>query len=263
MKLTNYQTKAARKILVYGAPKTGKTEFVGALAAKKRLWWLDMEDGIKTLLRPESSAAKHLDSIELIRLPDTQLFPIAIETVLKIIKGGACKVCHKHGKVGCGICLKEAPTEFTTIDVNSFTNDDVLVLDSVSQLSVSTMNFICKDQILKGNDDYKPDWDDWRKQGFLLDRIFSIVQQANFNVVAISHEQLVEMEDGKKKLVPIGGTSNFSKTFAKYFDDVVYAEVLNRKYRFYTAASQAPSAVVGSRRGLEFKEGDSICSLFE
>lgn len=264
MKLTEYKPTAARKILVYGAPKTGKTELVGSLAAAGfRLWWLDMEDGIKTLLRPESAAAKNLDNIELIRLPDTQTYPIAIETVLKIIKGGNQKVCHKHGKVDCHICKKEAPTAFTEINVSSFTNKDVLVKDSVSQLSTSTMNFICKEQIAKGNDDYKPDWDDWRKQGFLLDRIFSTVQQANFNCVCISHEQLVEMEDKKKKLVPIGGTGNFSKTFAKYFDDVIYCEIVNGKYKAYSSADQIGNAVVGSRTGKKLTEGKGLIELFQ
>lgn len=99
----------------------------------------------------------------------------------------------------------------------------------------------------------------------MLDRIFSILQQAPFNVVVISHESLVEMEDGKKKLVPIAGTSNFSKTFAKYFDDVVYAEVVNKKHRFASSTTYSGSIVLGSRSGkeLEKMESPKLLELFK
>ena len=43
-------------------------------------------------------------------------------------------------------------------------------------------------------------------------------------------ETMVEMEDKEKKIVPIGGTSNASKVFAKYFDDVVYLELVNKQH---------------------------------
>lgn len=264
MKLTEYQPNAARKILVYGAPKTGKTELVGSLATiGKKLWWFDLEDGIKTLLRPDSTASKSLGNIELFRLPDTQLFPIGIETILKVVKGdGSLKVCHRDGRVNCASCSKNFPNDFTAINTKEFTNNDVLVIDSVSQLATSAMNHICKDAIQKGNDDYKPDWEDYRKQGFLMDRIFSHFTQATYNIVCISHEQLVEMEDKKKRLVPIGGTSNFSKTFAKYFDDVIYTEFVNGKYRAYSDASQNSSAIIGSRTGRKITEGKGLSELF-
>lgn len=264
MKLTDYKPLAARKVLVYGPPKSGKTELVGSLAATGfKLWWFDLDSGIKTLLRPDSAAAKYLDNIELFNIPDTQTFPIGIETLLKVTKGGAFEVCHRDGRVNCASCKKNFPNGFSSIDTSKFTNQDILVIDSVSQLASSTMNHICRDHILKGDDDYKPDWDDYRKQGFLMDRIFSIVQQCSYNVVVISHEQMVEMEDKKKRLVPIGGTSNFSKTFAKYFDDVIYTEYLNGKYRSYSDASQNSSAIIGSRTGKKLTEGKGLIELFE
>lgn len=264
MKLTDYKPSAARKVLVYGAPKTGKTELVGSLSSiGKKLWWFDLDNGIQTLLRAESAAAKHLDSIEFFRLPDTQGFPIGVETLLKVLKGGKQHICHQHGKVGCLPCTKSSPDAFTDIDTGTFSNADVLVIDSVSQLAASVMNHIKKDLIAKGSEDIKPDWDDYAKQGFLMDRMFSIIQQSPYNVVCISHEQMVELEDKKKKLVPIGGTSNFSKTFAKYFDDVVYTEFINGKYRAYSDATQNSSAIIGSRTGKRLVEGEGLRALFE
>lgn len=265
MNLTDYAPTAARKILVYGQPKTGKTEFVAGLAESKKLWWFDLEDGIKSVISSPRINKEWLKNIEYFKLPDTQTFPVAIDTFLRVIKGGKHLICHAHGTVNCPKCKAALGADgFSSIDVGSFTNEDVLVIDSVSQLSASAMNLIQRDIIAKDNFDKKPEWDDYSKQGRILDRIFSIMQQAPFNFVAISHENLVELEDGKKKLVPIAGTSQFSKTFAKYFDDVVYAEVVNKKHKFASSTTYSGSIVLGSRAGkeLEKMESPKLMELF-
>lgn len=266
MKLTDYKEKAAQKVLVYGPPKVGgKTDLVGQVSAGKKLWWFDLEDGIKTLLHSPRMKKEWFDNIELFSLPDTQTFPVAVDTLLRVVKGGTNNICHKHGVVGCLACKKDAPEAFTSINVGEFTTNDVLVIDSVSQMTASIMNWICKKQISADNFDYKPTWDDYAKQGFILNRIFSILQHAPFNVICISHEQLVEMEDGKKKLVPIGGTSEFSKTFAKFFDHVVYCDMVNKKHKYASTTTYSGSIVLGSRSGksLETMENPSLLELFK
>ncbi len=264
MKLTDYKPNAARHILIYGEPKCGKTELAGSLAAMgKKLVWFDLEDGIKTLLRSDSAAAGHLENVELIKLPDSQGWPIAVETILKVAKGGLQKICHKHGQVNCARCVKAAPLDFTSVNVDEFNNEQVLVIDSVSGLASSVMNHIKRKDIALEKEDIKPDWDDYAKQGFLMDRIMSIFQHAPYNVICISHATMVEMEDKKKRLVPIGGTSNFSKTFSKYFDDVVYCEFVNGKYKAYSDATQNSSAIIGSRSGKKLVEGQGLRALFE
>lgn len=264
MKLNDYAPSAARKILVYGAPKTGKTELVAGLAEEKKLWWFDLEDGIKSALTSPRIKKEWLANIEYFHIQDTQIYPVAFDTLLRTIKGGKHEICHAHGAIGCMKC-KAAQAATSPIDLGGFTNNDVLVIDSGSQLSSSVMNMIRRADIAADKWDSKPDWDDYAKQGIMLDRIFSILQQAPFNVVVISHESLVEMEDGKKKLVPIAGTSNFSKTFAKYFDDVVYAEVVNKKHRFASSTTYSGSIVLGSRSGkeLEKMESPKLLELFK
>lgn len=264
MKLSDYVPSMARKVLVYGGPKTGKTELVAKLAAKKKLWWLDLEDGIKTVVNNPRIPVPWLDNIEVFRIPDTQIMPIAARTLLKIIKGANCEICHVHGAVGCPICKRDGGG-VSTINLSTFTNNDVLVIDSVSQLAQSAMNDIQKAVIAADKFDEKPSWDDYFNQGRIMDRIFSIMQQASFNVVAISHEQMVEMEDGSKKIVPIGGTSQFSKVFAKYFDDVVYCEVVNKGHKAASATGYKNNVVTGSRSGKAIearKEGADLLELF-
>ncbi len=261
MKLTAYIPAVARKILVYGAPKTGKTDLVGQIASIKKLWWFDIEDGVKTLIHSPRMKKEWLENIELFRIPDTQIFPIAARTLLKVIKGLPVEICEAHGAVDCPHC-KKANLPSTRICLREFTNDDVLVIDSVSQLAASAMNDIQKDIIAKDQFDKKPDWEDYSNQGRIMDRIFSILQQAPFHVVAISHEQLVEMEDGKKKIVPIGGTSQFSKTFSKYFDDVVYTEMVNKKHKVGSSTNYSNNIITGSRSNKEL-ESLAVPSLLE
>lgn len=264
MKLSQYKTQSARHILIYGPPKSGKTGAIGQLAKKFRLHFVDLEDSIKTLLNPAILPAEFLDNIDLIRIPDKQTYPMGIETVLKILKGGTSVICHEHGKVTCPICSKDPNAITTSLNLAAFENDkDILVIESYSQLAESAMNYIMRDAIAKDNFDAKPGWDDYGKQGRILERIGSIIQVAPFNIVVSTHEQMVEMEDGTKKIVPIGGTSNASKVFGKYFDDIVYCEVVNKTHRLISSSTAKANVLAGSRSGRELKPGDSLLQLFE
>lgn len=254
--------KSGQRIIVYGAPKTGKTELVGSLAEKYKLLWLDLEKGAGTLLKmPEAWQ----DNVELIDVPDTRSFPIAAETLLKVIRGVECIICDEHGKVSCPICKKDnKPT--TRVCLNELadkTDEWIVVVDSLTQLANSIMAQIVKNM----PDDYKFEWDDYRKQGTLMDLFLSQVQQARYNIICISHETETELDDGKKKLVPVAGTTNFSRNTAKYFDHVVRTEVKNKKHVFGSGTDFSISALTGSRLDVKIesqKEGEqSLFAFFE
>lgn len=268
MKLTEYKESAARKICVHGDPKTGKTDLVGQLAEHKKLWWFDLDDGVKTLLHSPRMKKEWFDNIELFPLPDTQLLPIGIDTLLRVIKGGEHKICWRHGACGCLRCKTEAPNNFSTINVGTFTNNDIMVIDSGSQLASSIMCHISRKILAADGDkwmEFSPGWDEFKKQGIVSNRVYSILQHAPFNVIVITHSQVVKMEDGKNKLVPIGGTSEYSKEFAKFFDEVIYCEIVNRKHVFASSTTYSGNIVVGSRTGkeLEKMEKPSLLEFFK
>lgn len=266
MKATDMKVAQPRKILIYGAPKTGKTELYGALAAAKKLHVFDNEQSTKTFFKESSPAFKHLNNIEIFPIADTQTFPVAIGTTLHATKNVAFSLCDAHGVKDCPIC-KKAGASFSVYDPTKFGPDDVVVIDSVSQLAQSAMYHILRNWISKDDYEHKADWDDWAAQGRMMDRFGSWIQSAPFSIVCVSHETLVEMEDGTKKIVPIGGTSNFSKTFAKYFDDVVYCEIVNGRYRATCSAEDKTRVVLGSRSGRKLtganKEQLSLLELFK
>ena len=264
MNLNDYQPAASRKVLIYGAPKTGKTALAGQVATIKKLHWCDGEDAVKTLMNRAILAPEFRSNINYIRLPDTQTHPIMFETVLRIVKGEATNICYNHGVNNCPKCKADPAARWSQVDVRKFGPDDVLVIDSVSQLAASAMHRVIAPKIVQDFGNYKPDWDDYRSQGFLLDRLFTLIQAAPFSIICISHEQLVEMEDKRMKLVPIGGTSNFSKTFAKYFDDVVYCDKVNNKHVAFSSSTYSNSIITGSRAGVLIeKDPNGILSLFQ
>lgn len=242
MKLTEKAVSSVHRVLIYGPPKTGKTELAGALSEHKKLIWVDLENGYTTLLKfPQ----EWKERIEIISLPDTRSYPIAIETCLKLIKGGPVSICEEHGKVSCPLC-KKSSLPFVDLELAKLGEDTVVVFDSLTQLTASAIAHITKGQ----PDDYKLDYSDWGNLGKLMEIFLSHVQQAPFNIVCISHETEAELEDGKVKLVPVAGTRAFSRNTAKYFDHVVYAEVKNKKHNFYSSTTSASNLNTGSRTGI-------------
>ena len=67
---------------------------------------------------------------------------------------------------------------------------------------------------------------------------------------------MVEMEDKKMKIVPVAGSSNFSKTFAKYFDSVVYCELVNKNHRFGSSTGYGMNILSGSRNNIATEKLD-------
>lgn len=242
-KLSSVSLRKAIHMILFGPPKAGKTELVGELAEHGlHLYFFDFENGSLTLSR--SINKENQNNVDLYKIPDTKDFPIAIETALKVIKTGKYEICDIHGKISCALCKKNN-TEFSIFDNTALGEKDVVVFDSLTQLSNSAMNHIGKDN--KDGDLWKPEWSDYRKQGSMLDRFLSTIQNAPWNCIVISHESTVEMADGREKIIPIAGTRNFSRNTAKYFDEVVYCEVQNRQHKASSSTTYSLDVLTGSR----------------
>lgn len=248
--------KEPRHIIVYGQPKSGKTELVGALAKHFHLWTISLDGGYKTWLRPDSAAHPYLKNIDIFPVADSQQYPMGVETMLKVLRQPARNVtiCEAHGKVDCPVCKKTIP-QLPVLPLADFKVDsDILVIDNYAQLMNSVMNHILADSLGKDNFDAKGTWDDYRKQGSISDRFGSTIQVAPYNVIVISQEILVETEDGGKKIAPIGGTRNKSSDFAGFFDDCVFCEVIGGQYVAYSSAEKKTRVVVGSRTGKKMQD---------
>ena len=256
MKLSQKIASKSHRVLLFGPPKSGKTQLAGELSKEFNLLWFDLENGVDTLLKLPT---EQKERIEVVTLPDTRSYPIAIETMLKVIKGSKLDICETHGKVSCALCKKDS-RDFTSVELSSLPLDTIVVVDSLTQLTNSAISHITKNQ----PEDYKLNYDDWGNLGKLMDTFLSHVQQSGFHIVCISHETETEMEDGKMKLVPTAGTKAFSRNTAKYFDEVIYCEVKNKKHIAASSTVYNGNILTGSRSGaiLETQSEASLIPIF-
>jgi hypothetical protein len=236
-------------ILVYGHAKTGKTRLVGT-AAKipelKRIVWFDLENGAETLLNM-GLTPEEMDKIELIRIPDTREVPRAAETILKCFSAKTpLQICEVHGRVGCVECTKESLPS-TTWDFKSLTHNDLVVIDSGSQLSDSCLALACVGKPVE----FKPGFDEWGSMGKYLGDILSVIQAAQHtNFVVITHTQIIEEDINNvktDKIVPLMGTRAFCQKVAKYFGTVAYLELKLGKHAAGSKSTYKTNHVTGSR----------------
>ena len=255
MNLSEYDDVRRTKVMIYGPPKSGKTAMVGSLAAQGfKLWWFDFENGVKTLMNPEMLAPEFRKNVSLFNIPDHRAMPIAIDVLRKLFKGGAHKFCYSHGVANCPICAKTTGAKWSEqIDLSLFGDKDVLVLDSWSQVASSALNKVTL-KAWQGDPEYKCTFNDFGMQGMYLTEVLSKIQVANINICVISHEVDVEKDESKERIVPVGGTRNFSSTIAKYFDEVIYAYVRNKKHAAASSTSWDNIHLTGGRSGVKMED---------
>ena len=250
-------------ILIYGPPKTGKTRLVGT-AAKipelKRIIWVDLENGSETLLHM-GLKEEELDKIDLIRIPDTREMPRGCETLLKMFSSkDDVKICNSHGKVNCVEAECKTSDLHTVFNLKKLTHEDLVVIDSGSQLGDSSLAMACAGKPIE----FKPGWDEYGLSNKWLGDILSVIQQATFtNFVVITHEMITEEEvNGVKrdKIFPLMGTKAFCAKVSKYFGTVVYAEIKMGKHAAGSSTTYKANHVTGSRVNVKI-EGSKDLSM--
>ena len=247
-------------ILIYGPSKSGKTRLVGTAAELpelRRIFWIDNENGISTLLRMGLSQ-EALDKIEVISLPDTRDNPIAIETTLRMLTSKTpVSICEEHGKINCAACTKNKKPAISFC-LSSLDHHDLVVIDSGSQLGDSALNWACFGQDVT----YKPTFDDYGKAGKYLSDVLMVAQQcANTNFVVITHETLETDEiNGVKrdKIYPLMGTRTFCRKVAKYFGTVVYTHMKAGKHAGGSSSTYRTDTLTGSRIGAVLEKASAL-----
>lgn len=251
------QVKANHSILIYSKPKFGKTRLAGTAARipqVKRIFWFDLENGVETLLHMDLTEAE-LEKVIVYKLPDTKENPIAIETMLKAFSiRNKITICDEHGKADCVDC-KKAGKPSLPFALAECTHNDLIVIDSGSQLGDSALNatMIGKDSMTK------PGWDEYGIQGKWLGDILSVVQQAKHtNFVVLTHEIIFEDDEKKQQIFPLMGTKPFSMKVAKYFGTVVYLMKKMGKHAGASSSTFRPDVLTGSRLNIQVEKANEL-----
>ena len=240
MKLTDTEANTTEKVLLTGLSGSGKSTLAAALAEKFNLKWIDLERGAATLRK---LPREWQERIELYQVPDSASYPIAADTMSNLFKTGKMKMCRAHGKNNCAICAKEHPDQFDILDFSTLTPQDIVVLDTGTQLSHSILAHITRTQPT----DYKPERDDWGSLRRMTEFFCSQFQAANYNLIVICHVVEAKTEDGKTKLVSNFGSASMSSEFPKAFDHVIYCDVKNAKHIAGSSSTYSPAVLTRSR----------------
>jgi hypothetical protein len=246
-------------VIVFGDSKSGKSTLVAGLMKHGfKLWWISM-DGGHTVCFKLGLPIEELDRrLDLIQIPDSKENPVAIRTCNKIMSGMPQNICDTHGICDCATC-KQKGGSYTTLNLREFGPKDILVFDHSAQIAKSALSAVVNKMAAKQKppvepDDYKPEWDDYRVQGALMDRFFTNIQSFPCHVIVISQVTESVMEDKSKKLLPVIGTSSFSGNAGQYFDTMIYCEVLNSKHRAYSGSTAKTGVVTGCRYDFEIEK---------
>jgi hypothetical protein len=250
--------------VIYGAPKTGKTLSICLLSEFYHILFLDGDKGLKTAIRtlPTEMQAR----IHPIRIPDNTSNPVFWNSILKLITGRQVTICVGHGIVDCPIC-KQSQAQLATIALNKLPKNWVVAMDSITQFVASAMASINR-KATNGkdtNDEFKFTFDEWGVLRNMTEKFGNYLKDLECNFLAVSHDMLVKTEDEKtSKIVPIGGTENASRAFAKYFSTAVNCRILNKKHVFVTSSTDNANIQTGSRSNvrLETAETPSLLHLF-
>lgn len=234
-------------ILIYGPPKSGKSTLAGTAAKMKRIkriYWVDGENGFGVLLSM-GLTEEELAKIILIKIPDTKDTPFFIETILKMLTSKmAVKICELHGRVNCPDCSKLPTYAHEVFDMRSLTKDDLVVIDSGSQLGNSAISAVTLGKDIF----YKLMLDDWGNVRKYLTDICGVIQQAQYtNFVMLTQEMLTTGEDKVERIYPLVGSSTFSAEVTKYFGTVVHTHIALGKHAAASSSTYKSNLVTGAR----------------
>ena len=259
------EVSSSHAILIYGDSGCGKTRLAATAAtipALNKIYYIDLENGSDTILNmglPDEALGK----IQLYKICDTRKDPHAMSTMLKIFSAREdISLCEEHGRINCLECTRaKKPTQ--TFNLTKMTHNDLVIIDSGSQLADCGVNALLKGQ----PEDAILQIQEWGTVNNWLKSILQTVQAGRYtNVVVLTHVLYDEEYSGtgvnktliRTKIYPLMGTKTFSTQVGKYFGTIVHLEVKNKKHVGGSSTVYALNTQTKSRLGIKVENANEI-----
>jgi hypothetical protein len=239
-----------------GSPKSGKTYLAGTLAKKHRLIWLDLENGLTTLFHHPDLTKEDKARIEPHQIKEEAGSTRRVDLVSSILTGNKVTFCREHSKVICTECSKAA-LPFSVIHLKAEPKGTILVIDSLSSWNDSAQTKGVNNTITEKNAFAK--FTEWNR---LLSIGLNNIQDAPWHVVVLGHLHSMDLDDGKTKLIPVGGTKAFSENIARFFSNIVYTDYKMGKFSVGVSADYDNRILLGNRSNIKWVEGKTKLSDF-
>ena len=239
--------------LVYGPPKTGKTELIATIATSTHfdtIYWFDTENGVDTLKRMHREGKltdEQIAKIVYIKLIDTKDAPEALNTLLKsLCTRQPVNICQVDGLID-SVEGKSKKWPFIKFHYAALNSRCAIVIDSLSQVGQSAAALATQGKPTE----YKLQLDDYGAMGKWLADLLSTIQAAKYcYFFCISHEVMFEEEGKSARIVPMCGTKTFSNTVGKYFGTQIYLALKAKKHTAVSTTTSTSTAQAGSRLGI-------------
>lgn len=276
--------KTKQGILIYGPSLSGKTLLAGTIAKHpliKRVWALDLENGISVLTNPEVPPHLRLTPQEMekvipITIPDTATRPLAKNTVTQLL---ASPNPHWVNSVTGELSAtqKKGDDWIYWPPLHSRSEGEAIIIDSGSQLSASVTAFYANQGLAS--------FDLHAAVGQQLHTIFSAIQASPIPIVYVTHIVMDEpalpvpkREGGGTKpnprmmlestriaqIYPLSGTKQFSMNCSKYFNHKIYTYIHRGRHVVLSTPDAVDFTTPGNRAGVTLHrlEAPTLLDLF-
>lgn len=211
--LTGRKTTPPLKVLVIGDSGTGKTGALAALAnAGYELFILDLDNGtdiLQSVVKPEFRSKVHIET-----LTDTGKL-VGLGTAQKIIKSNPQAFPKALSLLQD---WKDSDTGEKFGPVSSWNTSRVLVVDSLSFLGMSALDYVLAKNGRMGEQPFQSDWGDAMR---FLEQVLQIIYSTEIkcHVVMNSHVDYQQPEGSNMiRGLPMGLGSKLSPKIGRYFN---------------------------------------------
>lgn len=237
LKKKREEESSTHSILIYGDSGSGKTRLAATaslLPEIQNIYWIDLENSRDTIFSMDLPDWA-LKKIKLFTLLDTRKEPHVMNTILRMFSSKTdIPICEEHGRMNCLLCNSEKKP-FQTFNLTKMTHNDLLVLDSGSQLADCGVNALLKGQ----PEEAILQIQEYGTINNWLSAIFQVIQIGRFvSTVVLTQTYYDEEYSGtgpnktlvRTRLFPLVGTKNYSTKVGKFFGTTIFLEVKGGKH---------------------------------